>query len=133
MGKLGSRRITPPVRIIPCHSLLLMAPSTAKPPNSTLIVLFLIDILFDFSSLLHPYKCDGSELLGKALPCGRDLWHASSRAEWEREYTRQGVGKQLTYGDLVNNRLRTDGALDSWLEQLDDFGTLVMAAASLKD
>ena len=43
------------------------------------------------------------------------------------------MGKQLTYGDLVNNRLRTDGALDSWLEQLDDFGTLVMAAASLKD
>lgn len=99
----------------------------------TLIVLFLIDILFNFSSLLHPYKCDGSELLGKALPCGRHLWYASSRAEWEREYTRQGVGKQLTYGDLVNNKLGTDGALDSWLEQLDDFGTLVRAAASLKD
>ena len=109
-----------------------MATSIAKPPNSTLTVLFLIDILFDFSSLLHPYKCDGSGLLGTALPCGRDLWHASSRAAWESEYTRQGLGKQLTYGDLVN-RLRTDGALDSWLEQLDDFGTLVMVAASLKD
>jgi hypothetical protein len=96
-------------------------------------VLFLIDILFDISSLLHPYKCDGSELLGMALPCGRDLWHASSTVEWESEYARRRVSKQLTYGDLLNNRLRTDGALDSWLEQLDDFGTLVMAAASLKD
>jgi hypothetical protein len=53
--------------------------------------------------------------------------------EWESEYARRRVSKQLTYGDLLNNRLRTDGALDSWLEQLDDFGTLVMAAASLKD
>lgn len=39
----------------------------------------------------------------------------------------------MTYGDLLDFRFRTDDALDSWLSQVDDFGTLVMAAASLPD
>lgn len=40
--------------------------------------------------------------------------------------------EQLTYGDLLNARSRpTDHRLDVWLSQLDDFGMLVLAAASL--
>jgi len=72
------------------------------------------------------------------LPCGRALWHATSRSEWEDEYVARADGldvnmsKHLTYGDLLNTRFGTDnGSLDSWLAELDDFGTLVMAAASL--
>lgn len=68
------------------------------------------------------------------LPCGRKLWRATTSAEWEKEYASKGDSvreKQLTYGDLLNHRSRPDRILDSWLSQLDDFGTLVMAAASL--
>lgn len=42
-------------------------------------------------------------------------------------------GNQLTYGDLLNSRSGTRRGLDLWLSQLDDFGTLVMAAASLTE
>lgn len=101
--------------------------------SSTLTVLFLINMLFDYSSLLYPHVCDNSDLLHMALPSGRDLWQARSRHEWEREYALSAVGKQLTFGDLVNSRFRADRTLDPWLEQLDDFGMLVMAAASLGD
>ena len=60
--------------------------------------------------------------------------------DWEREYVAQQSQnkhqQRLTLGDL----LRHDGdvspfgnPLDQWLAQVDDFGTLVMAAASLFD
>lgn len=102
--------------------------------HSTIIVLFLVDLLFDVSSSLPAYRCDGSMLAGLALPCARRLWRATTSAEWKKEYTVRGdggTGRQLTYGDLLNSRCKPDRALDSWLSQLDDFGTLVMAAASL--
>ena len=41
------------------------------------------------------------------------------------------TGKQLTYGDLMNYRFTGNRSLDHWLSQVDDFGTLVVAAASL--
>jgi hypothetical protein len=99
--------------------------------HRTIIVLCLVDIFFDISSAVYSYKCDGSLLAGLALPCGRDTWRASTRAEWEKEYTAQRDGKQLTYGDLMNFHSKTEGTLDPWLSQLDGFGTLVMSAASI--
>ncbi|TVY45895.1 hypothetical protein LSUB1_G000492 [Lachnellula subtilissima] len=108
----------------------------AESLRRTMIVLFLIDLLFDIASPLHSYKCDGSLLRGLALPCGKALWMASTRDEWEAEYAVQRVkayGKrQLTYGDLVNFHHREEGTLDPWLSQLDDFGTLVMTATSVQ-
>lgn len=41
----------------------------------------------------------------------------------------RGEGEKKTVGDLVNFR---EGELDGWLSQLDDFGTLVMSAASIQ-
>jgi hypothetical protein len=82
---------------------------------------------------MQPYKCDGSFLAGLALPCGRDMWRASTRTEWEKAYVAERASgrKRLTYGDLLNFHVRAEGTLDHWLSQLDDFGTLVMAAGSL--
>jgi len=49
-------------------------------------------------------------------------------------------GNELTYSHLLNFRFRADGRerrdsgdkrIEEWLAQLDDFGMLVMAAASL--
>ncbi|TVY42537.1 hypothetical protein LOCC1_G005463 [Lachnellula occidentalis] len=108
----------------------------AESLRRTMIVLFLIDLLFDIASPLHSYKCDGSLLRELALPCGKALWKASSREEWETEYALQrskAYGRrQLTYGDLVNFHDREEGTLDPWLSQLDDFGTLVMSATSVQ-
>jgi len=108
-----------------------------KLPKShrTMMVLSLVDIMFDISSSLHSYTCDGSLLRALPLPCGRNLWRASTRAKWGTEYAAQRERiegrKRLTYGDLMNFHLRPEGTLDPWLSQLDDFGTLVMAAASM--
>ncbi|TVY90567.1 hypothetical protein LAWI1_G006508 [Lachnellula willkommii] len=108
----------------------------AESLRRTMIVLFLIDLLFDIASPLHSYKCDGSLLRGLTLPCGKALWMASTRDEWETEYAAQrekAYGRrQLTYGDLVNFHHREEGTLDPWLSQLDDFGTLVMTATSVQ-
>lgn len=69
------------------------------------------------------------------LPCSRDLWRATSSAAWEKEYLTRSDSmtgeKRLLYEDLLQCRSRTDGRLESWLSELDDFGSLVMAAASL--
>ena len=43
------------------------------------------------------------------------------------------TGKEFKYSDLLNARARASGSLDSWLSQLDEFGILIMAAASLAE
>lgn len=78
------------------------------------------------------------------LPCTRDLWRASSEEEWRTEYAARGNalkdGNELTYSHLFRFRSRADGRerrdsgdkrIEEWLAHLDDFGMLVMAAASL--
>ncbi|KAG9231563.1 hypothetical protein BJ875DRAFT_113309 [Amylocarpus encephaloides] len=109
----------------------------AESLRRTIIVLFLVDMFFDYSSALHYYRCDGSILKSMALPCARDLWRATTSAEWKQEFASRseeiGPKTQLTYGDLLNFRSRADRRLDSWLSQLDDFGSLVMAAANLTE
>lgn len=96
-------------------------------------VLKLLELLFDVCSSVLSYNCDGSRM---SLPCGRDIWRASTSTEWSNAYVAgKSVAKdgerQLTYKDLLNIGSRRDDTLDSWLSQLDDFGTLVMAAASM--
>ena len=98
-------------------------------------MLFLIDLVFDVYSILPHHACGGGRLVHIALPCSRDLWGASTKAQWERAYLANSVEiitkEQLTYGDLLKLRFNPNTALNNWLSQLDDFGTLVMAAASL--
>lgn len=67
-----------------------------------------------------------------SLPCSRKLWRATTNEEWQTEYTNAAKNKRLTFGDLISSRSRlADHALDGWLSQLDDFGMLVLSAASL--
>jgi hypothetical protein len=71
------------------------------------------------------------------LPCTRDLWKASTVSRWKMEYAamKDGDGgvNQPTYGDLMKLRFTNDNKLDSWISQLDDFGTLVVTAAVLPE
>jgi len=96
-------------------------------------VLLLIDLLVDVSSALGSHKCDSHILKTMTLPCGRDLWKATTDVNWSIEIRETISEKQLTYGDLLHSRFRTDHTLDSWLSELDEFGTLVMAAASIPE
>jgi hypothetical protein len=81
------------------------------------------------------HKCDGSLLAGLPLPSGRGLWRASNRADWETQYKVQrdkaDTRLHMTCGDLMDSHRVTEGCLDQWLSQIDDFGSLVVAAASL--
>jgi hypothetical protein len=102
------------------------------------MVIFLIELLYELSSAISSFKCNARPLLAKmTLPSRKSLWNAPSRSEWEEEYIARpdglsmNTGKHLTYGDLLEARFGTDGSLDSWLVELDEFGTLIMAAASL--
>ena len=98
-------------------------------------MLFIIDMFADYSSTPRYRKCDQAALTGMPLPCARDLWRATKNAEWKVEYAARSeeldAVRQPTYGDLLNFRFKKESPLDAWLSQLDDFGTLVMAAASL--
>lgn len=95
----------------------------------TIITLFIVDFICDISSVIN-YECDAKSMSRMALPSSRSLWEASTEVEWNKLYTTRDE-KQLTNGDLLKSRFKSDTLLDSWLEQLDGFGTLVMAAASL--
>ncbi|KAF8860589.1 hypothetical protein BDZ45DRAFT_724519 [Acephala macrosclerotiorum] len=108
----------------------------AESLRRTVTVLCLIELLFEMYSVIGFQKYDGSLLAGLSLPCGRELWRASTRTEWESKYTaqqdREAGTKDLTYKDLTNVQLQVEGTLNPWLSQLDDFGTLVMAAAGIQ-
>ncbi|KAF5867949.1 uncharacterized protein Bfra_007144oa [Botrytis fragariae] len=104
----------------------------AESTRRTIIILFFIDLFFDVSSSVPEYRCDGNRLKYMTLPCSRKLWRATTNEAWENEYTNSMRGIRLTYGDLINSRTRPeDRRLDGWLSQLDEFGMLVLAAASL--
>ncbi|TGO55353.1 hypothetical protein BCON_0093g00260 [Botryotinia convoluta] len=104
----------------------------AESTRRTIIILFFIDLFFDVSSSVPEYRCDENRLKYMTLPCSRKLWRATTNEAWENEYANSMRGIQLTYGDLINSRTKPeDRTLDGWLSQLDDFGILVLAAASL--
>jgi hypothetical protein len=70
------------------------------------------------------------------LPCHKKIWKAQTQWEWECEYTAQYASQyqRLTIGDLLQHG-KEDGStgnlLDDWLANVDDFGTLIVAVASL--
>ncbi|OKL60207.1 hypothetical protein UA08_04905 [Talaromyces atroroseus] len=101
--------------------------------SRTVLLFFLIDLLFEYSSAVTLFHhCTGREMLSRQLPSTRNLWQASSRTEWEREYEMQCCeALPFTYSDLIEYGPRNDGSLDFWLTEIDEFGNLVIAAASL--
>ena len=85
--------------------------------------------------------CNSARYLAEMfLPCTKGLWSAQTKSEWEREYTAQSNlesknnNHRLTFGNLLQHDVEVSPfgrLLDLWLAQVDDFGTLVMAFASL--
>ncbi|KAF2669837.1 hypothetical protein BT63DRAFT_423815 [Microthyrium microscopicum] len=74
-----------------------------------------------------------SEML---LPSSKGLWQAQTRAQWEQEYRASNNDQRSTFGELLTHddvQSQSAGLLDRWMGQVDEFGTLVIAAASLAD
>jgi hypothetical protein len=74
------------------------------------------------------------------LPCSKGLWRAKTRDEWEREYVNEmgNSGSHPRFIDLMGYDINgrgdvSESSLEKWMVQLDDFGTLVVSAASLAD
>lgn len=99
-----------------------------------------MNLLFDISVGIQ-VECDGTQFAAMMLPSSRSVWEASTRSEWERGFGKYLAGldanRQLTYGDLLAFNFHIGSVdshrLDTWLSQVDNFGALVTAAASLPD
>jgi hypothetical protein len=74
------------------------------------------------------------------LPCTKSLWSAQNKSDWEREYVASGQNhnnyRHPAFGDLLSHDAENNpfgNALDHWLAEMDEFGTLLVAAASLAE
>lgn len=105
-----------------------------------------MDFLFDLSALSAstPNRpCNyGKDLAEMLLPSSKNLWSAQTQNEWEKEYAAQSkmLGRngdlRPTFGQLLQHDIEIHPnaySLDRWLAQVDEFGTLVVAAASLAE
>ncbi len=104
-----------------------------------------MNTFFDITIPTSLAVCNSNvELTSVALPCSKKLWHAATRSKWEEEYLAHMNGpiggRQLNYGDLMafQSRVHADvlpkgDLFDCWFSQVDEFGMLVIAAASVAD
>lgn len=109
--------------------------------HSTFLLLHILALIVDVApGVVLFHHCNGEQLLKSRLPSTRNLWQANSANEWEKEYkmqcrrSRNCCGdRSLTYSDLLEHEIKNDGTLDSWLSDIDEFGNLVLAVASIHD
>ncbi|KUJ12992.1 uncharacterized protein LY89DRAFT_197985 [Mollisia scopiformis] len=111
----------------------------------TIFVTFIVDILFDISAgtISDSNACiKADHLLQMRLPCSKSLWKTKTKSEWEKEYATQ-TNFQLEnnyrhprFIDLIRHDANANSfgsSLDRWMSEVDDFGMLVINAASLVD
>ena len=103
----------------------------------TLAALFIIDFLFDLSPGLSGNYCDSARLWSEMLvPSAKQLWAATSRLQWEREYRALDGDRRPTFGELLrHNSIDKERGqlLERWMGQADEFGSLAINAASLAE
>ncbi|KAI9046186.1 Zn(II)2Cys6 transcription factor [Aspergillus affinis] len=102
-------------------------------------VMYLLDSILSTQEGLPTFL--GTELQGLPAPANKLLWQAQSRCEWEREYNvymAEWAEGGLTIDELwpmptdldktTINRRRA--RVDQWLENVDEFGTMLYAIMS---
>jgi len=76
------------------------------------------------------------------LPSPKSLWIAQTKPEWVREYTsqlnfhNQNDIKWPSFGRLLQHDVENGpfgNSLNRWMAQVDDFGAIVVAFASLSE
>lgn len=111
----------------------------AETKRRTLYVMYLFDSILSTREGLPTFL--GSELRGLPAPANKLLWQATTRYEWEREYNihmAEWMEGSLTIdelwptpadlGELGIERRRA--RVDRWLENLDEYGTMIYAITS---
>jgi hypothetical protein len=108
----------------------------AEAKRRTLYVMYLFDSVLSAHEHLPTFL--GTELRGLPAPSNKLLWQAGSRSDWEKEYniflaewTEKSltidelwpISPELGYADISRRRRR----VDQWLENLDEFGTMIFA------
>lgn len=108
----------------------------AETKRRTLYVMYLFDSVLSAHENLPTFI--GTELRGLPAPSTKPLWQARNRSDWEKEYNiflvewTEGkltidelwpIPPELDNADIVQRRRR----VDQWLENLDEFGTMMFA------
>ena len=105
----------------------------------TLYVMYLFDSILSAHEGLPTYL--GTELEGLPAPASKSLWQAKTRSDWERaynihlaEWTERSlsidelwpVPEGFTESETATRQMR----IDRWLEDVDEFGTMLFAVVS---
>jgi hypothetical protein len=111
----------------------------AEAKRRTLYTMCLFDNLLSAQDGLPTYL--GTELRGLPAPANRSLWQSRARRDWETEYNTHladwvdgglhidelwPIPPNLTESDVVERR----GRVDQWLEDVDEYGTMIYAVTS---
>ncbi|KAF4446231.1 hypothetical protein F53441_10116 [Fusarium austroafricanum] len=110
----------------------------AEAKRRTLYTMYFLDNVLSAHDGLPIYLA--TELRGVYLPSSKTLWQAD-RVEWERSYNSYLVecaGEPFRIDELwlfedgmsEDDIARQRGRVDRWLEDVDEFGTMLYAAAS---
>ncbi|KAL2838325.1 hypothetical protein BJX68DRAFT_279840 [Aspergillus pseudodeflectus] len=108
----------------------------AEAKRRTLYVMYLFDSILATEEGLPTFL--GVELHGLPAPANKLLWQAGSRYEWEREYNihlAHWMEGSLTIDELwprpayfnESDVARRGARVDRWLENLDEYGTMLYA------
>lgn len=108
----------------------------AEAKRRTLFVMYLFDSILSTQEGLPTFL--GTELRGLPAPANKLLWQARSRYEWEREYNihmAEWMERSLTIDELWPTPAdlgevgiaRRRARVDHWLENLDEYGTMLYA------
>jgi hypothetical protein len=103
----------------------------------TISTFFIIDFLFDITPGIGKAGCNTaknwSEML---LPSAKQLWAAKTRLKWEQDYRSLDNDRRPTFGELLKHDSidsKCETLLEQWIGQVDEFGSLVINAASLAE
>lgn len=108
----------------------------AEAKRRTLFVMYLLDSVLSAQESLPTFL--GTELRGLPAPSNKPIWQAQSRADWEKEYNiflAEWTEESLSIDELWPMPARFDeesiarrrDRVDRWLENLDEFGTMLFA------
>ena len=111
----------------------------AEAKRRTLYLMYLFDSVLSAQEGLPTFL--GTELQGLPAPGSKSLWQAQARGDWERAYnvylagwTELGLAIDEfwpippDFDELATEKRR--GRVDHWLEDIDEFGTMLYAAMS---
>ncbi|KAI1087655.1 hypothetical protein F5B19DRAFT_474792 [Rostrohypoxylon terebratum] len=111
----------------------------AEAKRRTLYVMYLFDSVLSTQDGLQTFL--GTELQGLPAPRSKCLWRAQTRQEWEivyNIYLADWLAEGLRIDELwpmpadlsEPGRLQRRNRVDTWLENVDEFGTMIYAVTS---